>query len=639
MESKYPTIQAIHNSQSTIPASHYIGDHIRHKLPNSQPTPTVEPGGTYSKKGQSTVWRWHLDPELVSAPAPLGIVGSTRGRALMELIRHEKPRILFLSETLCSDKQLETLRVKVRKYSPSHVDVTIGTPNSQEEWRLTGIYGYARTADSSATWALMRRLASQYSLLWLLVGVFNEILMNSEKSGGAVRRLAQMQAFREATTECALIDMGALGSLFTWADHQTKERLDRSLWNEGLRDLFPRSSTTHMHPSTSDHSPLLVEICTTPTPHRCRRRLFRFDQVWAAHPECETVNEEKKALNTKLQELLSAEETIWIQRSKSLWLKVGDRNTAFFHRRASNRKQRNTIKGLNNSNGVWVTKPNEIEEIVTSYYNSLFDTEGVNENALNSILNTVQSKVTPAMNHDLLTSYQDSEIKTALFQMHPSKAPGPDGMSPFFFQKYWHIVGRDVCIAVKSFLSSGVLFGDLNFTLVTLIPKVEEDFGQQGDFSSPKCVPERLISDNTLVATEVAHFLHTNRTGKDDHFSLKFDISKAYDRLEWEFVRCILLKLGFATEWVELIMATLTTVSHSFLVNGEVCGLVRPKRGIRQRDPLSPYLFILCAEGLSSLIQHLATSQGIQGMQLSSEAPLLHHLLFADDSLLFGTAT
>ncbi|KAL6188703.1 hypothetical protein ACLB2K_040094 [Fragaria x ananassa] len=537
-----------------------------------------------------------------------------------------------------------------------------------------------------------------------------------------------MQAFREAMTECALIDMGALGSPFTWADHQTKERLDRSLWNERLRDLFLRSSTTHLHPSTYDHSPLLVEICTTPTPHRRRHRLFRFDQVWAAHPECETVvtrsweseasggpinqttkkikhtsaaltawqkptfmfrqaemcavrnklnellaapfdpaqNEEKKALNTKLQELLSAEETIWIQRSKSLWLKARDRNTAFFHRRASNRKQRNTIKGLNNSNGVWVTKPNEIVEIVTSYYNSLFDTEGVNENALNIILNTVQSKVTPAMNHDLLASYQDSEIKSALFQMHPSKAPGPDGMSPFFFQKYWHIVGRDVCIAVKSFLSSGVLPGDLNFTLVTLIPKVKtpKDITQLRPIVlcnvlykicskvlanrlkrildkvvSPlqsAFVLGRLISDNTLVATEVAHFLHTNRT---DHFSLKLDIRKAYDRLEWEFVRCILLKLGFATEWVELIMTTLTTVSYSFLVNGEVCGLVRPKRGIRQGDPLSPYLFILCAEGLSSLIQHLATSQGIQGMKLSSEALLLHHLLFANDNLLFGTAT
>ncbi|KAL6203306.1 hypothetical protein ACLB2K_027006 [Fragaria x ananassa] len=156
----------------------------------------------------------------------------------------------------------------------------------------------------------------------------------------------------------------------------------------------------------------------------------------------------------------------------------------------------------------------------------------------------------------------------------------------------------DVCTAIKSFLSSGVLHGDLNFTYVTLIPKVKnpKDMIQLRPIAlrnvlymicskvlanrlksildkviSPlqsAFVPGRLISDNTLVATEVAHFLHTNRTGKDDHFSLKLNISKAYDRLEWEFVRCILLKLGFVTEWVELIMTTLATVSYSFLVNG-----------------------------------------------------------------------
>ncbi|KAL6195770.1 hypothetical protein ACLB2K_031388 [Fragaria x ananassa] len=199
-------------------------------------------------------------------------------------------------------------------------------------------------------------------------------------------------------------------------------------------------------------------------------------------------NEGKKVLNDKLQELLTAEETIWIQRSKALWLKAGDRNTAFFHRRTSNKKQRNTIKGICSK---------------------------VLANRLKSILDKV--------------------------------------ISPF-----------------------------------------------QSAF-----VPRRLISDDTLVATEVAHFLHTNRTGKDGHFSLKLDISKAYDRLEWEFVCCILLKLGFATEWVELIMTTLTTVSYSFLVNGEVCGLIKPKRG----------------------------------RKLAPEAPRLHHLLFADDSFMFSTAT
>lgn len=78
------------------------------------------------------------------------------------------------------------------------------------------------------------------------------------------------------------------------------------------------------------------------------------------------------------------------------------------------------------------------------------------------------------MNESLLTSYTDEEIKRALFQMHPSKSPGPDGMSPFFYQKYWDIVHHDVCLAVRNFLSSGQLFQESNFTHLTLIPKVKE---------------------------------------------------------------------------------------------------------------------------------------------------------------------
>ncbi|KAL6136612.1 hypothetical protein ACLB2K_061907 [Fragaria x ananassa] len=289
--------------------------------------------------------------------------------------------------------------------------------------------------------------------------------------------------------------------------------------------------------------------------------------------------------------------------------------------------------------------------------------------ALNLILDSVQARVTPAQNHVLLAPYMDCEVKAALFQMHPSKAPGPDGMSPFFFQKYWHVVGPDVCTAVKSFLSSGALPAELNFTHMTLIPKVSDPKSMAEVRPIALCnvlyqicskvlanrlksildlvvsplqsafVPGRLISDNTLVATEVAHFLHTNRTAANDHFSLKLDISKAYDRLEWEYIRHILLKLGFAIEWVNLIMTTLNTVSYSFMVNGEVCGFLKPKRGIRQGDPLSPYLFILCGEGLSSLIQQFVRNQWITGMQIAPTTPTLHHLLVADDSLFFGKAT
>ena len=97
--------------------------------------------------------------------------------------------------------------------------------------------------------------------------------------------------------------------------------------------------------------------------------------------------------------------------------------------------------------------------------------------------------------------------------------------------------------------------------------------------------------------------MKTNCTGKKDFMAMKLNMSKAYDKMEWCFLEQILLKLGFQESWVALIMKCITTVSYSILVNGEPKGMIKPSRGLRQRDPLSPYLFLFCAKGLNALLR------------------------------------
>ncbi|XP_024195576.1 uncharacterized protein LOC112198676 [Rosa chinensis] len=255
--------------------------------------------------------------------------------------------------------------------------------------------------------------------------------------------------------------------------------------------------------------------------------------------------EEQRSLHAKYSQLLSQQEMNWRQRSRAIWLKDGDRNSAFFHRRASNRKSRNTIKGLNDEQGQWQSEPAEVQRLLLSYFQTVFSSKGSDAGALQTVLDVTPTKVTGTMNASLLQPYSDEEIKTTLFQMHPSKSPGPD-----------------------------VVANRLKRLLPEIISPLQSAY-----------FPGRLISYNTLVATEAAHFMHQLRS------------------------------------------------------QGEPTSKIVPTRGIRQGDPLSPYLFILCAEGLSALISNAIQQNVIAGLKMCPQAPTLHHLFFADDSFLFGTAT
>lgn len=117
--------------------------------------------------------------------------------------------------------------------------------------------------------------------------------------------------------------------------------------------------------------------------------------------------------------------------------------------------------------------------------------------------------------------------------------------------------------------------------------------------------------------------------------AVKTDMSKAYDRIEWDFLREVLASLGFHSVWISWIMECVSSVSYAFLINGAPQGSVSPTRGLRQGDPLSPYLSILCTEVLSGLCNQAQERGELLGVKVARECPPINHLLFADDTMFF----
>lgn len=272
------------------------------------------------------------------------------------------------------------------------------------------------------------------------------------------------------------------------------------------------------------------------------------------------------------------------------------------------------------------------------------------------------------MADELLKPFSASEVEAALFQMKPNKAPGADGFNAGFFQTHWNLVKPCILSAVLGFLNGGDLPEEVNKTLLVLIPKVNnpQELSQYRPISlcnvlyklcsktlanrlrvilddiiseeQSAFVPGRLITDNVLIAYECIHYLR-NKRGKTGDCAIKLDMAKAYDRVEWGYLEAIMQALGFPDRWCNLIMKCVSSVSFSVRVNGLFSDSFIPTRGIRQGDPISPYLFLLCSEGLSCMMRSIGPLYVSRGVRVSRNAPWISHLLFADDCLVFTQAT
>ncbi|GJV62602.1 uncharacterized protein Tco_1473430 [Tanacetum coccineum] len=234
---------------------------------------------------------------------------------------------------------------------------------------------------------------------------------------------------------------------------------------------------------------------------------------------------------------------------------------------------------------------------------------------------------------NMVRGVMDSEIKNAMFSMRDDKASGLDGFTAVFFKKAWDVVGTDITCAIRDFFANGKLLKELNHTIISLIPKVTTP-ARINDYRPISCCNVLYKCISKIIANRLKEYL--GDLHGPPRCAFKVDIQKAYDIVDWSFLKTILMGFGFHTTMVQWIMACVTGASFSVCVNGNLHGRFNGKRGLRQGDPLSPYLFILVMEVLTLILQRRFVILMLSGIIIYVIVRGSLNLCFADDLFLFA---
>lgn len=366
-------------------------------------------------------------------------------------------------------------------------------------------------------------------------------------------------------------------------------------------------------------------------------------------------------LRAEMYGILKQEEIYWKQRARVTWLKEGDENTSYFHSVANGRKNQNFINRIRQGGQV-VEDSHRMGNFFTSYYNDLFGSIQDHRSQINWC-----HLLGPKAQNDLTmldSPFTHEEIRAAVFGMHADKAPGPDGFPIFFFQKFWDIIKFDIFKLCEDFYNGITDLERINWANIALIPKCQtpEDPSHYRpislinstlkivskvlanrlsglidglvDSTQSAFIRGRCIIDNISTAQELIFFMQKFRL---PGLILKVDFTKVFDTVDWKFLLDLLTARGFSAKWTGWISSILLSSKASLIINGTQCGYVRYCRGLRQGDPLSPLLFVLVMDVLSTMFNAALSFGILKGVVLGETRGKMCHLQFADDLVVMTT--
>ncbi|GJV46735.1 putative RNA-directed DNA polymerase, eukaryota, reverse transcriptase zinc-binding domain protein, partial [Tanacetum coccineum] len=548
--------------------------------------------------------------------------------------------------------------------------------NSVGACYMINIYGPHDPLAKSALWDRIRDFMHCNRGKYILFGDMNEV-RNAQERHGSIFSSSEAQVFNNFISCSNLIDLTLGGHSFTWMNKQgTKlSKLDRFLISDDVYNLLPDIQVTALDRLWSDHIPILLHCnkrAFGPVPFKIYhswfnregfddliiselsnlRSLSSHEKIKALKPkikqwhafirsnEYSQKNDALKAIKTledkieegsasnedcesrlkllhDLDKLDTLEAMDSFQKARIKWDVKGDENTKFFHCLINQKRRCNSIKGIMHE-GAWVTDPQ-------------------------------------------LANASMEEVKDAVWDCGSDKAPGPDGYTFAFIKRFWDNLKTDILDFVNAFLATRKMPLGSDSSFITLIPKVSNPINVN-DFrpisligthykiiakvlanrlskvvdklinhEKSTFIKSRQILDGPLILSEAIDWY---KKRKKKMLLFKVDFEKAFDSVSWRYLDYMLCKLGFGLSWRSWIKACLESSRTSILINGSPTSEFNVRRGLRQGDPLSPFLFIIIMEGLHVALTDSVRSGLIRGINFGSPDLNLSHLFFADDVII-----
>lgn len=389
-----------------------------------------------------------------------------------------------------------------------------------------------------------------------------------------------------------------------------------------------------------------------------RGALTDFQQRMSSRPTQADFAQES-LLCDALNKALLEEEVLLKQKSRVTWLEKGDNNNRFFFNSCKGRWNSNKILMLESDLGEQLTSHKDIANVAISYFKSMVGQERVVDDFPEDL---EIPQITENQRELLVAPFTRDDIYRTFKNLAKHKCPGPDGLTAEFYLATWSIIGNDVTDGILHFFNNLHLPRIVNSVAIALIPK-HGSAATMADFRPISCcnvlykcisklltdrmkvlmaslispnqsafVPKRSIGDNILLAQALCRNYHLN-SGKP-RCAIKLDLRKAFDTLSWSFLFKAMERMGFPAVFIRWVTKCITTCMISVKINGALEGYFKAESGLRQGDPMSPYLFVIAMEIFSACLKKKTNVQDFK-VHCNAQQLRLTHLIFADDVLLF----